>query len=122
MVPRAFFHLDKIGPFLIRPKKGKNETVLVNEAAIKATEFVSIFGYNEECKERITDLKKMKLIPSTYSRIGDPKYLFDPESVMCCDKLENENDLEIDEEFNLMRKKEQCRKDKDNPNIKKKDY
>ncbi len=122
MMPRAYFHLDKIGPFKIKPKKGKNETVAVEEASVMATRFVSIYGYNEECKEQIKDVTDIKMVGSVYSRAGSVKYLFDPEILMCCDKIGMEDELDVIGEFAKLRKKEECRKDKEEGKMKKKDF
>lgn len=121
MMARAYFHLDKIGPFKIKPTKGKTETVAVAEASVMATRYVSIYGYNAECKERISDVTKMEMQGSVYSRTGSVKYLFDPEILMCCDKMHMEDDLDVEAEFKQMRLKEECLKDKED-GMKKKDY
>lgn len=59
---------------------------------------------------------------SVYSRSDGVKYQFDPQIVMCCDKIGNENDSDVKSVFKVERDKEQCRKDKKDKKIKKKDY
>jgi hypothetical protein len=47
MVARAFFHLNKIGPFKVKAGSVTEEAASVNKAMKHATNYISIYGFDK---------------------------------------------------------------------------
>jgi hypothetical protein len=81
--------------------------------AENAGSFVSVYGFDEKCQNEIKDTSKMHLKPYKYDNEDGPlEYIYDPEIIMCCDAINNENSEEVDELFSKLNPK----KDDDNSN------
>jgi hypothetical protein len=68
--------------------------------AANAGSFVSVYGFDEKCANEIKDTTKMQLKPYKYENEDGPlEYVYDPETIMCCDAINNENSEEVDQLF-----------------------